>query len=1183
MERVQQSPSNQYLYSPSDLITYMRSPFASWMDRFKIEKPEDAKEITQDNDPMLELLANEGKGFEQEYLKHLEELYGPDQIVRIDPTQKLQAAEQTLEAMRKGAQVIFQGYIQRDNFAGFVDFLIKREGKSDLGDYYYEACDTKLAHSVRPYFVLQLCAYSWILEGVQGHLPEEFSLVFGDFEPVHYRVQQFYAYFQYLKDDFLKFQDIFKPEVSNQPDPALSSEYGKWESYAKQVLEESNSLKLVAYIRKNQIKKLQEVGIKQLNQLADSKMENVQGVGKITLDRLKAQARIQKASQGKSEPQFEVIQHENGKGLSGLPPASPLDVYFDIEGHPLVEGGLEYLWGVSYIDKNGPQGNKYAFQDWWAHTPEQEKLAFEHFIDWVYERWQQDKAMHIYHYASYEITAIRKISNRYNTRTEVLDELLKENVFIDLYKIVKQGLLIGETKYSLKNVEHLYRGKRQTDVASGDESIIFYEKWLDTGGAESWTHDSKGNQAYLKDKFSFDWDAWPELKQIRDYNIDDCESTLELVGWLRKQIEQHNIQYVVPNAEEEEKERTEAQEKYSEKKEALQARQHSLLDSFRENSQHHDDERACLLNDLIEYFVRESKAKAWEYFDRLEKSQAELYEDDNVIVDVKVLSRTEIDGKIIIECEYDESQPIRKDKFKAGTVLEHDLKADSVKFDEQEEKTRLILKMKQLEAQKLPDSFALLGKGLFIETTKLEHKICNVAEQYFNNGIVPGALDTILSQASPVFKANQTHLPITRKRYPDNDAYIKAIIEAAQNMDQTCLVIQGPPGAGKTFTADHVIQALLKDGKRVGILSNSHAAIMNLMEPLLGKVNNKSIAKVGGLGSNQKERDEKYPKDQYPNFTYRTSFKFTKGQPYVSFDLVGATAYALCDDEAWDNPLDYLFIDEASQVSLAHLVGVSGAAKNIIMMGDQMQLEQPTQGSHPGKAGLSSLQYYLGEHAVIPEDLGIFLERTFRMHPGVCEPLSKVVYEGKLASDSATANQAIIISNVDLVHQQNGVLWLPIEHEGNTQSSQEETDHIKKLITELLSGTHQDKHQKSQAMTENDILVVAPYNMQVNLLKEQLPEGIRVGTIDKFQGQEAPVVIVSMGVSDVNDSARGLDFVFDINRLNVAISRAKALAILVSSTNLYQCQITTIEQMEKASFFCSLTKQAVDPIPSNPE
>lgn len=1159
------------IYSPSDLVTYMRSPFASWMDRLKLEQSEIVSNIHQGDDPMLDLLSQKGKSFEHEYLRHLEQQFGNDQVVKINSRDKAQAATDTIQAIQQGAALIYQGYIQRENFAGFADFLIKQKGKSNLGDYYYEVYDTKLAHSVRPYFILQLCTYSWMLEEIQGYLPNEFGLVFGSLEAEKYRVQQFYAYFQYLKNDFLTFHKSFNPDFTNRPDPAYSSDYGKWATYAQQVLEECNSLKLVANIRKNQIKKLHEAGITTLNQLAEAQLEIVNSIGK-ALERLQAQARIQKASVGQAEPLFEVLKQENGKGLSALPPKSPLDVYFDIEGHPLLEGGLEYLWGVSYLDATGPQGNKYAYHDWWAHTSEQERLAFEHFIDWIYQRWQQDKTMHIYHYAPYEVTAIRKISNRYNTKTEEIDELLRGNVFIDLFKIVKQGLLIGEPKYSLKNVEHLYRGKRQTDVASGSESVIFYEKWRDAGGVENWCDNKNGYQAYLNDKFSFDWDAWSELKQIRDYNIDDCESTLELVKWLRQQINKHHIQWIDPNANTVEKERTEKQEQYSEKKEALQARQRAILEIFQNNSELHSNENACLLNDLIEYFVRESKAKAWEYFDRLEKSHVELFEDDNVIVDVKAIARHEENGKIIVKCEFDETQTIRKDKFKAGTILEHDLKIDSLKFEVIDETTNLILTMRQSEAQKLPEIFSILGKNPFIDTGKLEHKICDVTEKYFKYKMLDGPLKAILSQTSPLFPDNKTFLPITRARYPENDAYINAIIGAVQNMDNTCLCIQGPPGAGKTFTGEHVIQALLADNKRVGILSNSHAAIMNLMAPLLDIVKDKNIAKVGGLGDNQQERDEKYPTSQFPNFTYRPSFKFTKGQPYHSFDLIGATAYALCDDEAWKNPLDYLFIDEASQVSLAHLVGVSRAARNIILMGDQMQLEQPTQGAHPGKAGLSCLQYFLGEHAVVPEDLGIFLERTFRMHPNVCEPLSQVVYEGKLVSDVATVNQAVIIPNPDLIHLQHGILWLPVAHVDNTQSSQEEADHIKKLIAELLSGTFQDKHQKNGPMTENDILVVAPYNMQVNLLKEQLSDSIKVGTIDKFQGKEAPVVIVSMGVSDVNDSTRGLDFVFEINRLNVAISRAKALAIIVSNTDLYKCQISSVEQMRKASFFCSLIR-----------
>lgn len=1166
MEKIIGNGQVTYRYSPSDMILYMRSQFATWMERFKIEQPAEANKILLDDDPMMTLLANKGTLHEQNYLSALKAQYGNDQVVIIDRS-KGQAEQDTLDAMKKGCKVIYQGFLSRDNFIGYIDFLIRHDGHSALGDYYYQPCDTKLTKTVRPYFLMQLCAYSWILEAAQGRLPDECNLVLGNQEVETFRVQQCYAYFNYLKDDFLSFQSNFSVDENQRSDPAFCNDFGRWETYAKTLLSEMDSLALVANIRKSHIKKLNKAGIATFSALVENEKTYISGISESTISKLKAQAKIQRDSKGKDIPDFAIIEQDNGKGLSALPPASPLDVYFDIEGHPLVEGGLEYLWAVSYIDSDVPRGKHYAYRDWWAHTEGQEKFAFEQFIDWVHQRWQQDNKMHIYHYASYEVSAIRRISNRYNTKTEQVDELLKNNVFVDLYKIVKNGLLIGEPSYSLKNIEHLYRGKRETAVASGDESIVFYEKWRESGGAERWCQDKLGYASWLSAD-SFDWDNWPELKQIREYNIDDCESTLELVEWLRKQANKYNIQYVDPNADLEEKERTEAQEKYSEKKAALQTRQQSLLNRFQDTVHLYGDSKAQLLNDLIEYFIRESKAKAWEYFDRLEKSHAVLFDDECVIVDIKAIHRYEENGKIIVECDFDDAQPIRKDKFKAATVLEHDLKIDALKFEAKEDKTILILTMRGPEASRLPEMFSVLGKDPFIDTTKLEHKICDVAEKYFTQSKMDGPLEAILSHSPPAFQRNQGFLPITRSLYSENEAYINAIIDAIKNMDNTCLCIQGPPGAGKTYTAENVIKALLAEGKRVGILSNSHAAIMNLMEPLLGET--VSIVKVAGLGSNQAEFQEKYPKERYPNFTYRTAFDFTKKQPYKTFQLVGATAYALCDDEAWNNPLDYLFIDEASQVSLAHLVGISGAARNIILMGDQMQLEQPTQGAHPDKAGLSCLQYFLGDHAVVPEALGIFLERTFRMHPSVCEPLSKVVYEGKLVSDAATQNQAIIIPKPDLIPQQNGVLWLPIAHEGNTQCSQEEVEHIKKLIQELLTGTYQDKHQKTHRINQNDILVVAPYNMQVNLLKEQLPEESRIGTIDKFQGQEAPVVIISMGVSDVNDSSRGLDFVFDINRLNVAVSRAKALAIIVSNLDLYKCQVNSILQLEKASFFCSL-------------
>jgi len=427
-----------------------------------------------------------------------------------------------------------------------------------------------------------------------------------------------------------------------------------------------------------------------------------------------------------------------------------------------------------------------------------------------------------------------------------------------------------------------------------------------------------------------------------------------------------------------------------------------------------------------------------------------------------------------------------------------------------------------------------------------------------------------LGRLNPAFIDGQGYLPITRERYPDNKDYLDAIVQAVKAMANTCLAIQGPPGAGKTFTAKHIITELVQDGNRVGIMSNSHAAILNLLDALHEPTGHAPIAKVGGYGNNQDAFREKYHEEDYPNYVYRTSMGFTKKQPYPSFAVVGATANGFSADIAFEHPLDYLFVDEASQVPLANLVAVMGSARNIVLMGDQMQLPNPTQGSHPNNGGVSALEWLLGNHSVIPESQGIFLEKTYRMHGDVCHPLSDVVYEGKLVADEANQHQSVKVTDGRLITQATGILVVPVEHDGNRQSSEEEARAINDIIDELKTGNYTDKNGETRLMTDDDILVVAPHNMQVNLLKERLKGNCAIGTVDKFQGKEAQVVIISMSVSDIEESSRGLDFVFDINRLNVAVSRAKALAIIVANPGLERCKVNGIPQMEKASFFSRL-------------
>jgi uncharacterized protein len=294
---------------------------------------------------------------------------------------------------------------------------------------------------------------------------------------------------------------------------------------------------------------------------------------------------------------------------------------------------------------------------------------------------------------------------------------------------------------------------------------------------------------------------------------------------------------------------------------------------------------------------------------------------------------------------------------------------------------------------------------------------------------------------------------------------------------------------------------------------------------------------------------------------------FTRANPYGSFSVVGATAFAFAHETAFNAPLDYLFVDEASQVALANLVAVLGATKKVVLMGDQMQLKQPTQGQHPEKAGQSALDTLLNGYNVVPDDRGIFLEMTYRMHSSVCTPISEMIYDGKLHSATGTEQQKVTISSPSLIQKPHGILVIEVEHENNRHSSLEEMQTIETLISELKTGTFTNKNGEDSPVTNNDIMIIAPYNMQVNLLQKHFGSEHKVGTIDKFQGQEAPVVIISMAVSNPEEAPRGIDFIFDLNRLNVAISRAKALAIIVASPHLKNSSISHVAQMKKVSVF----------------
>ena len=278
-----------------------------------------------------------------------------------------------------------------------------------------------------------------------------------------------------------------------------------------------------------------------------------------------------------------------------------------------------------------------------------------------------------------------------------------------------------------------------------------------------------------------------------------------------------------------------------------------------------------------------------------------------------------------------------------------------------------------------------------------------------------------------------------------------------------------------------------------------------------------------------------------------------------------------------EQKFDYLFVDEAGQFSLANVIATGCCAKNIVLVGDQMQLSQPTLGTHPGESGKSALEYYLQGHQTIRPEMGVLLNETYRMHPKICRFISDAFYESRLHSHPKTVKQKILFSTnqSDALIKEAGTVFLPIAHEGNRQASEEEAEMIERLVNKLVGQSFFDaQHDRTRPLLLDDVLVVAPFNMQVRMLRQRLGGQARVGTVDKFQGQEAPVVIVSMCASSLEEAPRGASFLLDPNRLNVAISRAQALAIVIASPALTVAKCQSIQEMKLANTFCWLVESA---------
>ena len=576
------------------------------------------------------LVRQAGDEHEREYLAGLK---ATADVVEIDRRDEF-AFSATARAMREGRPVIYQARLELGEFAGWSDFLFRVDGPSELGAWHYEVWDTKLARSMKPYFAIQLCCYAEMLEEIQGYRPDQAGIILGNGEREGLRLSDYWFYYRAIKRAFLEQQRSFDPK-SPPPFPGLA-DYRHWTGCVTRQLKARNDVSLVANIRTVQIEKLSAADVATLPELAESKLETVPKMAAATFDRLRSQARLQFRSRSGAPPLYELLPvnpEAPRQGFAALPPASPNDVAFDIEGYPLTDGGLEYLLGVT-VQEN----SRLVFRDWWAHNAVEEQQSFEQFVDWVYARWRQDPTLHIYHYAAYETTALKRLMCRYATREHEIDELLRNQVFVDLYTVVRQSLLIGEPAYSLKNVEHLYLPPREGEVATAGQSMVYYHRWLTARDGQSWRDSAT-------------------LKLIRDYNQADCESTWHLIPWLRQRQTDAGRPYIVPEPPRELAEDTSAR--------AVLARE---MTASIPQDRAADPERWRvheLLAYLLEFHRREKKSLYWARYERMDMTGQELLEDRECLAGVERIGRlpTAVKQSYLYEYRF----PLQESKMRDGS------------------------------------------------------------------------------------------------------------------------------------------------------------------------------------------------------------------------------------------------------------------------------------------------------------------------------------------------------------------------------------------------------------------------------------------------------------------------------------------------------------------------------------